>query len=435
MIALLTLFLALQGDPRIERVERVIGNVNRPLLWSPLRVTLSSGSGFSGDVIARSGFGFSVAREVRLRPGGSETFLLPAIDPSEVTAGASSFKIPRSFVRPDLVVLVDSALPYASELASTDKILYQKVPTEELAQALPRGILEAADLVLVKEPLGEGTVAPTRVEAERAVARATGHPPALETVDRLIWPLAPQERWVPTKRGWTLYFAAGYAFAAFLALAVLAKRFPRFGLAAVVGVAFLGIAGYGLFPRSQMWATGQTVVVVSPAGDAREHRLWFLQSALELPVGPIQFPRLVKPVFPSMAGSEDPFVVRVGDKGCSVEGVRLLPGRGACFGGEEPRPAPLRPGDPLPSAIHQAVVVRTGHPMFLGEVPAGTRISKNSEGNSLPPGTSFDAWKRFVGNDGFFGLTGQEERTAADINSRDLVDERDRPSILIVRDP
>jgi hypothetical protein len=435
VIGILCLLLSLQGDPRIERVDRVIGNVNRPLLWTPLRVTLSSGSGFSGDVIARSGFGFSVVREVRLRPGGSETLLLPAIDPTEVTAGTSTFRIPRSFVRPDLLVLVDSRLPYASELASTDKILYQQVTLEDLQQTIPRGLLEAADLILVREAMGAGIVAATRADADRAIARATPRVPSVEAVDRLVWPLAPQERWVPTKREWTLYFAAGYAFAAFLSLTVLAKRFPRFGLACVVGVALAGVAGFRLFPRSQMWATGQTVQVVPPAGDAREDRFWFLQSALELTVGKLSFPRLVKPVFPSMAGSEDPFVIRVGDKGCTVEGVRLWPGRGACFGGEEPRPAPMRSGDPVTAPLHQVVVVQAGRATFLGEAPAGSRIQKELPGGSLPPGASFEAWKRFVGSDGFFGVAGLQERAAADLNSDDLVDEHDRPPILIVRNP
>jgi hypothetical protein len=433
LTAALALLLALQGDPRIEKVERLVGNVNRPLLWAPLKVTLASSSDFSGDVVAKSGFGFAVARGLKLKAGGSEVILLPAIDPSEVAAGKSTYKMPRVFVRPDLIVLVDERLPYAGDLVTTEKVLYQKIAAEDLEKMMPRGLLEAADLILVREPMGTGVVAATREEAEKAVAAAAGHPPSLEAVDRSVWPLAPQQRWVPAKKDWALYFATVYAFAAFVALAVMAKRFPRFGLACVAGVALLGIAGYGAFPRSQMWIVGQGAEVVPPAGEAREYRLWFLQSALEVTVAEINFPRLVKPVFPSAAGTDDPFTLRVGEKGCAVEGLRLLPGRSTCFGGEEAAAPTLRLTDRITRPLNGAVLVRGAAMKFLGDLPSGAAVPAEVGEGGLPPGPSFDAWKRFVGNDGLFGILGRDERAAAYVKSSDLVDEHERPPIFIQR--
>ena len=334
MIAAWALLLALQTDPVIEKVEPVVGSVRRPLLWTPLRVTLTSPSDFTGDLVAKSGFGFSVARTVTIKAGGREVVLLPAIDPAELRVGQRIFRPSDPVVRPDRIVLVEESLPYSGELVSTDRILVQKIPSNELRSLKPRGLLEAADLILVRDPMVGGVVAPTRDEAERAVAAAGERPPSLEAVDRGVWPLAPVENWVPTKKSWALYFATVYAFAAFVALTVVAKRFPRFGLVSVAGVAMLGIVGYSAFPRSQMWMVSQAVQVISPPSQTVTHRIWFVQSALEMSARRIDFPCLVKPVFPTAGGTDDPFTIRVDDVGCSVEGLKLLPGRAVCFGGE-----------------------------------------------------------------------------------------------------
>jgi len=433
VIAACFLLLALQADPVIEKVEPVVGSVRRPLLWTPLRVTISSPSDFTGDLVAKSGFGFSVARAVAIKAGGREVVLLPAIDPTEIRVGQRTFRPSDQVVRPDRIVLVDARLPYASELASTEKILYQKIPAEELARLLPRGLLEAADLVLVQEPMSGGTVAATGEAAERAVASIVDHPPSLEVADRAVWPIAPLENWVPSKKNWALYFATVYAFAAFVALTVVAKRFPKFGLAAVAGVAALGIVGYAAFPRSQMWIVGHAAEVVSPAGETREHRLWFVQSALEMTASRIEFPRLVKPVFPTTGGTDDPFTIRVDERGCSVEGLKLLPGRAACFGGEEPRPTTLRAGEKVDQPIRAAVVVRAGRSRYLGDLAAGTVVPVELADGGIPAGPQFDAWKRFVGHDGLFGVLPSEERPAANVKSSDLADERDRPPVFIQR--
>lgn len=433
MIAAWVVLLALQTDPVFEKVEPVVGNVRRPLLWTPLRVTLSSASDFTGDLVAKSGFGFSVARPITIKAGGREVVLLPAIDPAELRLGQRIFRPSDPVVRPDRIVLVDARLPYAAELVSTEKILYQKVPAEELGRLLPRGLLEAADLVLVPEPVSGGTVAATRDAAERAVAAIVDHPPSLEVADRAVWPLAPPENWVPTKKNWALYFATVYAFAAFVALTVVAKRFPRFGLAAVIGVAGLGIAGYAAFPRSQMWIVGQSAEVAAPAGETREHRLWFVQSALEMTVTRIEFPRLVKPVFATTGGTDDPFTIRVDERGCSVEGLKLVPGRAACFGGEEGRPSRARAIEKVEQALRSAVVVRAGRTRFLGDLQAGAAVPVELADGGIPPGFQFDAWKRFVGNDGLFGILPREEQPAATVKSSDLADERDRPPVFIQR--
>jgi hypothetical protein len=409
MTAALALLLVLQGDPQIEKVERLVGNVNRPLLWMPLKVTLSSATDFSGDVLATSRFGFSVARRVVLKAGGREEILLPSIGAEEVVAGKTRFKLPGDFVRPDRIVLVDARLPYAGDLVSTEKILFQKIAAADLEKTLPRGLLEAADLVLVKE--GLGTPAPTRADAEKAVASLTETPATLEVVDRFLWTDAPQTGWVPAKKTWTLFFATTYAFAAFVALAVLAKRFPKFGLACVGAVALLGLAGYRLFPRGQLWIVGQAVDVVPAAGAAVEHRVWFLQSVTDIPAAKIDFPRLVKPVFPAMGGADEPFVLRVDDRGSSVEDLRIPAGRPACFGGSE-----LRAAGKEPEGQTGIVTVRDG-----------------AVEQSGPLGAEFNAWKRFVGRDGRFALAGRAGRAAGSIQAAELADEHDRPPIFIKR--
>jgi hypothetical protein len=434
MIAAWVLALALQADPVIEKVEPIVGSVRRPMLWTPLRVTISSPSDFTGDLVARSGFGFSVARAVSIKAGGRDVILLPAIDPAEIRIGRGTFRPSGNVVRPDRIVIVDARLPYASELVSTEKVLVQKVPAEELARLLPRGLLEAADLVLVPEPVSGGTVAPTREAADRAVAAVVDRPPSLEVADRAVWPLAPRENWVPTKKNWALYFATVYLFAAFVALTVVAKRFPKFGLASVAGVAVVGIAGYAAFPRSQMWIVGQSAEVVSPAGDAREHRIWFLQSALELTVDRIEFPRLVKPVFPSAGGTDDAFTIRVDERGCSVEGLKLVPGRAACFGGEEGKPSPtMRVDGKVEQPLRSAVIVRSGRAKFLGDLAAGAPLPADPGEGGIPPGPEFEAWKRFVGGDGLFGVLPKGERPFASVKSRDLADEVDRPPVYVQR--
>src|SRR5207237_8589671 len=171
--------------------------------------------------------------------------------------------------------------------------------------------------------------------------------------------------------------------------------FPRFGLACAGAVAVLGIAGYGLFPRSQIWVVGQAVELIGPSKEGWEHRVSFVQSAAELSLDKLEFPRLVKPIFSTMAGTDDPFTLRVDERGSSVEGLKLLPGRSACFGGAEFLAAPS-----LPESLTGVVVVRNG------EVEGGPSRS-----------AGFETWKRFVGRDGRYGVLGRGDRAGGQVRS------------------
>jgi hypothetical protein len=51
----------------------------------------------------------------------------------------------------------------------------------------------------------------------------------------------------------------------------------------------------------------------------------------------------------------------------------------------------------------------------------------------IPPGAQFDAWKRFVGGNGLFGVHSGLEGPSATVKSSDLADERDRPPVFIQR--
>ncbi|HLY72849.1 MAG TPA: hypothetical protein VKU80_01925 [Planctomycetota bacterium] len=428
MSAVLWLLVALQSDPLVEKVERLTGDVNRPLLWTPLKITVSSAAGFSGDLCARSEFGFQTVKSIQLAPGGKATIILPALDAKEVAAGKAVRKMARDFVRPERVVLVDTSLPYAAELVSSPETLYQKINPEDLQATRSRGLLEVADLILTKER------AATREDAEKAVA-ALGEPSArLEAVDRTLWPLAPEEGWVPPKRVWALYFAAVYAFSAFVGLAVVARRLPKFGLACVGGVAFLGMAGYALvFPRHQVWVVSDRVREVGPTGETREHRVWFVNAAAEVETA-IAFPRLVKPIFPTSAGTDDPFTLRVDERGCRVEGLRLGPNRSACFGGTESVGVTKPDLERLPKALSAAVLIRRGRARYLGDLPAGAAIPATPEGeNPVHRSADFDAWSRFVGPDGLFGVLDRDARSSHDLDGPDLADERERTRSLILR--
>jgi len=427
MIAAMVLALALQSDPQIEKVERLAGDVNRPLLWTPLKITVTSATGFDGDLSVRSEFGFQTAKRIQLAAGGRATLILPALDPQEIAAGKTVHRIGRDFVRPDRIVLVDTSLPYAAELTSTSQVLYQKISPEDLLATEPRGLLEAADLILT-------TGGPaTKEDAEKAV-RALDEPPAvLEAVDRALWPLAPLGGWVPPKRDWALYFATVYAFSAFVALAVTARRFPKFGLACVAGVAVLGMAGYGvLFPRHQVWVVSDRMEVYE-SGRARNHRVWFLNAAAEVETS-IVFPLLVKPIFPSSGGTDDPFTLRIDERSCRVEGLKLGPARSACFGGTDAKlsrkPGLTQVEDPLSACV----LVRGGKARFLGDLAAGAPIPTSAEGETpVHRSPGYDAWSRFVGKDGLFGVLSQDATPSRELESPDLADERERSHDLILR--
>ena len=428
MTAALLALLALQADPRIESVERLAGDVNRPLLWTPLKVTVSSASGYDGDLSALSGFGFRTAKKLQLAPGGRATVLLPSIDPQELQAGKYAHKMPRDFVRPDRIVLVDSSLPFASELVSTSRILYQKIAPEDLRATQPRGLLEQADLILTRE------TCPTKEDAEKAVA-ALGEPPAaLEAVDRALWPTAPSGGWVPTKKTWALYFAVVYALAAFVALAVLARRSPKFGLAGAAGVAVLGIAGYAaLFPRYQVWAVSDRVEELRPGGETRDFRVWFINAASDVETS-LAFPLLVKPIFPTPGGTEEAFTLRIDERGCRVEGLKLGPARGACFGATESGPPRKVDSDKAPEALSGTVLVRGGRARFLGDLPAGAPIPASADGeNPVHRNPGFDAWSRVAGRDALFGVRSGGGAPAHDLETPDLADERERSTYLILR--
>jgi hypothetical protein len=430
--AALLLLLALQGDPKIEAVERVAGDVNRPLQWAPLKVTLTSAAGYSGDVVVRSDFNFSVAKEIRLAPGGKATVILASMDPKEVVAGATTFKLPEPKVRADRIILYDERLKYMADMGGPVSVLYLPISPEDLAATRSRGLLECADLILLKEPMGPGPgiVVSSKEEADKAIAALGEAPPTLEGVDRAMWTGSPRGGWVPSKKNWTLYFATLYAFAAFVALAVLARRFPKFGLACVAGVAVVGMAGYGLvFPRSQIWVVAQSATVVEPGGP-KEHRVWYVNSPREETTS-LEFPRLVKPVFSSTAGSNNPFTIRPGERGCRVEGLSLSPAAPACFAGTE-YPAASEAG----RALVDAVVVRGGKTKYLGDLAADATPPATVDGEALlnrSPG--FDVWGRFAGSDGVFGQWGRDELPARDLKSADLADERERPRVLIRRLP
>ncbi len=444
--AILSAILLLQADPQIEKIERLAGGIRRPLLWSPLAVTVSSAAGFRGDLTARSALGFSVARRVEVAPGGRRRVILPAVDPVEVAAGGTRLSTPPERSGAEILVGVDSRLSCAEELTSTDRVLYRKIEAGDLAELLEGGLLEAFDLLLLAGseglPLGAyGTVGTwvavrTREEAEAAVAALEDPGPRFEAVDvepQRLWELAPRGGWVPAKKTQALFFSVVYAFAAFVGLAAAARRGARAVMVAEAGVAVL-FAGlfFLVFPRGQLWVVEYSCEVVPAEGEAAEWRVWFAGAGAEARTEVI-FPRLVKPVFPTSAGAEEPFTVRPEGKGCRVEGLKVPAGKAFCFVAGGGRTPSMRAGEALPAPLYRAAVVREGRVLSAGDLPAGAPVPPEGEGDAPRDPEVAALAARFLSDGCVLGRLDPGERPARDVASPDLADARVRPRIIVMK--
>jgi hypothetical protein len=429
-----------QADPVIERVDRLAGPVVRPLRWAPLAVELHARAAWSGDVVARSGLGFSFARRVTLAAGARERILLPAIDPQTVEAGASVFRLPRPGLRPERVVGVETRLPFASELVSGEGVTYAPLRPEEMRTLLALGSLDGFDLLLLAAPAAPPVpvaVPASAEEARRAVAALAGPSERIEAVDLAAWSLAPPGGWVPAKRAAAVFFAAVYGLAGFVALVTVARRSARWAAGTVAGLALLGAGSYAaLFPRGQLWVQESSCEVVPLEGEARIWRIWFAGAATDLRTS-IEFPRLVKPVFPSSSGAEEPFVVRVGDAGgCRVEGLHLPAGRAAAFAAVESRPPTMRPSDRASASLFRASILLGNRNRELGDLRPGDPIPRAvEEDGPAPRGPDVQAFRRFLVPDCLFGWLDREDRPADDVRSADLADPRSRARFFIGRIP
>jgi hypothetical protein len=444
--AILSAVLLLQADPRLERVERLAGPVRRPLLWCPLAVTISSDAGFKGDVTAKSSFGFFVARRVELAPGGRRRLILPSIDPVEVAAGPSSVRVEAERSRAGFLAGVDARLPWSGEAAPSEKILFRKVEAEDLGELLEFGLMEAFDLLLLSDPAGlplgaYGTTGKwvrggTREEAV-AAAEGLGDPPprfgAVDVDPQRLWELAPRGGWVPAKRTHAVFFAVLYAFAGFVALVAAARRGPRAAAAAVAGTAAVFVVIFFLFfPRGQLWLVEHSCEVASGTGGAAEWRIWFAGSGTDVR-SEIVFPRLVKPVFPTSTGADEPFTVRVEGRGCRVESLRIPAGRAVCFVAGGDRPPSMRPGTVLDLPLYHAAVVRDGKHRDVGDLAVGASLpAETPEGGPPPKDPEFTALgSRFVGGDAVYGWLDAVDRPARDVTSPALSDARVRPRFWV----
>ncbi len=439
MTVALLAFLLAQADPRIESVERLVGNANRPYLWSPLAVTLRSPSGFDGDLVAQSSLGVRVVRRVRVAPGGQERILLPAIDPRKVIAGGTTFELPGGLKSPDVVVLVDGRLPYAGQFVSDDRVLYAKIEVADLGALLAWGVLEACDLLLVKEaaglPLGSArswAAAPERSDAERAVAARVRTVEPVGLVDVDLWPLAPEGGWVPAKKERTILFAVLYAFVGFVTLAYVGRTAARWAPLSMAAVAALGVGVFLLFfPRGHLWVSESACEIVPAEGDAARLRLWFAGAAADL-TPTIDFPRVVKPVFARLADAEEPLTIRVLERGSRAEGFQLSAGRRACFAAVEGRAPTMRLGRPT-RPLYGASLRQGGVTKYLGDLEAGAEILRPPRGGTSPREAEERPWLRFLDGDGVCGWLERGDRAAGDVGSPDLADARGRPVFFIQR--
>jgi hypothetical protein len=449
-VALLLLCLSqAAGDPRIDTLECLLGEAHRPGLFAPLRVTLSSAAGFSGDVTARSSFGYAYAREVKIAAGGTGVVFLPAIDPVEVVAGKSVAPVRLSpLTEEQALVAVDARLDYARDLVSGDRAAFRALPAADLRALLSAGMMEAFDLVLLKDredlPLaayasvGTWKIAPSRAEADAAIAEVRTRRLAITATDppwKRLWALAPADRWVPSKRTHAPIFATVYGFAAFLALLLVGPRRARVAAPAVVGVAALGVVAFlVLFPRGRLWGVVHSCEVVVEPGRSAEWRAWFVGSGTAVETD-VQFPCLVKPVLEERDAGEYAFVIRAGDAGCRVERLRFEAGRAACFAGVVERATKAAAAPSLSVPIYRAYVLRANRNRSLGDLPAGAVLpGEVAEDGPAPREPDFGALgSRFATDDCAFGWLDTAERPADDLHSDDLADARLRPRFILFR--
>lgn len=441
-MTLVLLALLAQTDPRIEGVERLTGEIHRPLLWCPLVVTISSASGFKGSVEAQGSAGVSYAREITVAPGGKERILLPALDPVEVSAGPARMKLELPAPRGGSLVGVDARVKFAGELVSNERVVYRRIEARDLRELLSQGLMEAFDALVLDEveglPLaafgasGTWTRATERAAAEEFVGALQPGRRPVEAADgpaQRIWDLAPRGGWMPAKRTFTVFFVTVYAFAGFTALAMALRRNARRAPWVVAGVAALFVTAYfAFFPRGRLWITEYSCEAVSTDGKAAEWKLWFAATGNPLETR-IEFPRLVKPVFAGMEGKDAPFTIAVGARGCVVEGLRLPRAGAVCFAGVEERSAGLRPD------LYRATLMIANRKRPLGDLAAGAALPSEVLEDSPPPrDADFAALgKNLVKGDCVFGWLDPDDRPARDIRSPDLADARVRPRFQVRR--
>lgn len=438
---LLVLLLAQASDPRIVSVERLVGDARRPYHWAPLAVTVKSDAGFDGDLEARSSLGIRVVRRIRVPAGGVRRVQLPAIDPQRISAGGASTEAPGANRTPDRVVLVDARLSFASELASSEGVLVRTAALEDLTWLCAQGLLDACDLLLLKDASGLSvgsvrawSVVSTREEAEKAIAapEAGGAPVLL--VDPDLWTLAPEGGWVPAKKDWTLIFAALYAFAAFGALVFASRKGPRAMTVAIAVVAGLGVLAFlGFFPRKHLWVLERSCEAAPPAGEAAEVRLWFAGAGATL-APTLDFPRVVKPVYPRLSEAEEPLTLRIEEGGgCRVEEFTLPAGRKICFASVSGRAPSMRPEARPSRPLYRAFARRSGQISLLGDLAAGAELPAG--GGASPPGEDAEArvWLRLVEGDALIGRLEPRGGPSKGVGSPDLADARQAAPLFLQR--
>lgn len=432
MIALL--LLAAQAGPTIEKVERVGIDVHRPLAWSPLAVTVTSATKWSGDLVVRSRFGFSTARRIDVPAGGLVREIVPGLDPDVVEAGASTARVPRAEARADLAVVVDAEAPYAGELVSGPRARFVKATRSDLRRMLAGGMLEGIDLLLTAEPLGPDAgaapawvLAPTRAEADRALA-AAAPAPRLGAVDASAWRLAPSGGWVPAKRAAASLFAAAYALGGFGLLAGASRRGRRAFWGGAAAAVVLGLAAYGaFFTRGQVWVSEFSVETAGPGGVATERRIWFAGAATPS-VTALSLSGLALPVFEDSSGAETPFTLRVQDGRCTVEGLALGPRRPVCFASFGA--ARARPG----RRLRDAALSDGGRVRALGDLRVDDPVPAATGPAAAPAADPRRApFERFLEGKALFGWLDGAGGRVADVASPDLADARAAARLYIRR--
>lgn len=401
----LALCLSLLQDPRIERVEFAAGDVHRPLRWAPMWVTVSSESGFVGALEADSDYNIVTAVPLKLAPGGRASVLLPALEPEHVKAGTSKVAVKRERARAERAIVVAESM----EAPAGVHVSVRSLEVIEELKRSPESLSEAADRVEQR--------APTDLAGVKVL-------PVPEAVDPGLWSLAPEAGWSGSVRSGLVYLAL---IGAALAMGVFAIRSVpwRRRAAGAACAAALGL-GVWLVPGGALSLEVRSVRIEP---DRVEIQYWFLRAGIG-GVYDAQFPKLVKPVFPTAGGARAPFRLTYDGGRTNVTGLVLEAGQSMAFGTWES--AAGASGNPMRDVIRvKGGVARATGPCLQPWDRAWASAAPGPEA----PSREYEAFKDRVGKDGLFGIVEGEVWGGGGVRARGLGEVRKLDRILIWRKP
>ncbi|MBI2900738.1 MAG: hypothetical protein HYY17_11190 [Planctomycetes bacterium] len=429
MLALIVLLM--QEAPVIERAELLTGGAFRPGHWTPLEVRVRGAEALAGELVVRTDAGIAVVKAVEAglgRPDPVVPVLALAIDaPLEVL-----------FRRDGQILARYRRRSLGRGLYQSDRlILARGTPPDERTVLFDlKGAelewLEGVDAVVGTAPEGYaamgGIVAADLPDALRGIeARGKFETRWFEPVDAPLCRLAPQEPWVESKRRATLWFVGIYLAAGVAALSLLARR-ARWAWVAVLALSAAGVAAFfALFPRGTVAISRRSCEIPSARLD-----VYFVRRT-KPGACDVEFPGLVKPVYPSFqAATLDRAELHVGKGTSRIAGLSLAADEWRLFTCVAPAPTV-----PVEIAPDGATLARR---LFDAGVVDGSRVTRLGDGGGPPAGAAEpeDATYRYFRRKLMrtprfaYGWTSRSSRAASGVATPDLAELRELPGLVLL---